>query len=116
MTSRNVRLIAFFAVAALANAVRADHPNIARGFDIGKPYQMNGIDNINLFNGNLTVTIPIGQRYHVNGSLSYGLTLVYSGNVWDNIGQDYQVNCNGVTTTLVRDYPNRRSNAGMAWL
>src|SRR5713226_996737 len=109
MTSRNVRLIAFFAVAALANAVRADHPNIARGFDIGKPYQMNGIDNVNLFNGNLTVTIPIGQRYHVNGGLQYGLTLVYSGNSWDVVDEAIA----GRDGTI---YPNRRSNAGLGWL
>src|SRR5436305_179621 len=85
------------------------HPNTARGFDIGKPYQMNGIDNLNIFNGNLTVTIPIGQRYHVNGNLQYGLTLVYSGNVWDIVDE----------AILGRDgtiYPNRRSNAGLGWL
>jgi YD repeat-containing protein len=85
------------------------HPNTARGFDIGKPYQMNGIDNVNIFNGNLTVTIPIGQRYHVNGNLQYGLTLVYSGNVWDIVDE----------ASPDRDgtiYPNRRSNAGLGWL
>jgi YD repeat-containing protein len=85
------------------------HPNTARGFDIGKPYQMNGIDNVNLFNGNLTVTIPIGQRYHVNGGLQYGLTLVYSGNSWDVVDEAIP----GRDGTI---YPNRRSNAGLGWL
>ncbi len=115
MTTRHLRVIALLVIAALANAARADHPNIARGFDVGKPYQMNGIDNINLFNGNLTVTLPIGQRYHVNGGLGYGLTLVYSGNVWDTVDVDSIV-CNGHPRWVTRTYPNRRSNAGLGWL
>ncbi|HEV7485643.1 MAG TPA: hypothetical protein VGQ65_08170 [Thermoanaerobaculia bacterium] len=89
--------------------VAQQHPNVARGFDIGRSYQMNGIDNVNLFNGSLTVTIPIGQRYHVNGNLQYGLTLVYNSNVWDTI-QDVGSGNNIAT------YPNRRSNAGIGWL
>ncbi len=115
MNARYFRLFCFLALAALANAALADNPNIARGFDVGKPYQMNGIDNINLFNGNLTVTLPIGQRYHVNGGLGYGLTLVYSGNVWDTVALE-SLACNGVTKRVTRTYPSRRSNAGIGWL
>jgi YD repeat-containing protein len=88
-------------------------PNQARGFDPGKPFQMNGLDNINLFNGNLTITIPIGQTYHVSGSLSYGFTLIYSGNSWDTISNRTSPPQNQQYTTIV---PNRRSNAGMGWL
>ncbi|MEK6372844.1 MAG: hypothetical protein AABO58_09120, partial [Acidobacteriota bacterium] len=100
------------ALAALALTLPAQqHPNTSRGFDLGKTYQMNGLDNINLFNGNLTVTIPIGQRYRVNGNLEYGLTLVYSGNVWDE-PMDEQMSCGW----RKRTYPNRRSNAGIGWL
>jgi len=115
MNTRNFRLVCFLVLATLANAAHADHPNIARGFDVGKPYQMNGIDNINLFNGNLTVTLPIGQRYHVNGGLSYGLALVYSGNVWDTVNLE-PLNCSGTTKRVTRTYPSRRSNAGIGWL
>jgi YD repeat-containing protein len=68
---------------------------------------MNGIDNVNLFNGTLTVTIPIGQRYHVNGNLQYGLTLVYTGNLWDGVHPP---------TTAPMTYPFRRANAGLGWL
>jgi hypothetical protein len=115
MTTRYFRSIALITIVALAVAAHADHPNIARGFDVGKPYQMNGIDNVNLFNGNLTVTLPIGQRYHVNGGLGYGLTLVYSGNVWDTVNLD-RITCNGTPRFVERTYPNRISNAGMGWL
>jgi YD repeat-containing protein len=114
MNARRAGLAAVLLI-GFAAALRADHPNVARGFDIGKPFQTNGIDNINLFNGNLTVTVPIGQSYQVNGGLSYGLTLVYSGNVWDPIGiQDVQ--CGGSTQHLKQNYPDRRSNAGIGWI
>ncbi|MEA2165773.1 MAG: hypothetical protein QOK37_3900 [Thermoanaerobaculia bacterium] len=110
MNSRPKSALAILTLFTIAASLRADkHPNTARGFDIGKPYQMNGIDNVNLFNGNLTITIPIGQRYHVNGNLSYGLTLVYSGNAWDTV----DVSPDASTVTV---YPNRRSNAGLGWL
>jgi len=100
-------LTSVFLLAASTTLLAQQHPNVARGFDIGRSYQMNGIDNINLFNGSLTVTIPIGQRYHVNGGLQYGLTMVYSGTLWDTIQNDAAQN---VT------FPNRRSNAGIGWL
>src|ERR1700704_3087744 len=107
MSGRTLRFRGIVLLALLPATLAADqHPNTARGFDIGKPYQMNGIDNVNLFNGNLTVTIPIGQRYHVNGNLSYGLTLVYSGNAWDTVDLNSSDN-------KMRVYPNRRSNAGL---
>ena len=69
---------------------------------------MNGIDNINMFNGNLTVTLPIGSTYQ-RGGVSYALTLVYSGNVWDS----WRENPNSTSVTIV---PNRRANAGLGWL
>src|SRR3954453_5969413 len=96
-------------VAAATTLLAQQHPNVARGFDIGRTFQMNGIDNVNLFNGSLTVTIPIGQRYHVNGNLQYGLTLVYNSNVWDT----GPVSPPGTTYPT---YPSRRSNAGIGWL
>jgi FG-GAP-like repeat/RHS Repeat len=109
MTLARRSVLAVCAALIVAHAVRADHPNTARGFQFAKPYQMHGLDNINLFNGNLTVTLPIGQRYRVNGNLSYGLTLIYSGNVWDTVELD--PTAGGQTRT----YPSRRSNAGIGW-
>jgi len=110
MNRRLPYVLAVLSLLCVTTVLFADkHPNTARGFDIGKPYQMNGIDNVNLFNGNLTVTIPIGQRYHVNGGLQYGLTLVYSGNSWDVVDEAIA----GRDGTI---YPNRRSNAGLGWL
>jgi YD repeat-containing protein len=101
------RALALLLMAFTAGALRADsHPNTARGMVNGTPFQMNGIDNVNLFNGNLTLAVPIGQRYHVNGQLDYGFTLVYNGNIWDT----------QISGNLTELRPNRRSNAGPGWL
>lgn len=47
------------------------------GFGDGAP------DSVSPFNGGLSIGIPIGGIYPVGGSFSYGLNLVYTGNVWD---------------------------------
>ncbi len=66
-------------VLGLALGIRAqaqDHPNLASGFTPGQVYDFGGLENVNLLNGALNLTIPIGQPYGANGNLSYGLTLV----------------------------------------
>jgi hypothetical protein len=40
-------------------------------------------ENIDILNGGLTLTTPIGPRYQVNSALGYGLTLSYDSKVWD---------------------------------
>ena len=70
------------------------------------------MDTVNLFNGNLTIAIPIGQRYTVNGGLSYGLTLTYNSHLWDFTRKK----CLGTMQTRVWALPNRLSNAGLGWM
>lgn len=65
----------------LAAPLAADvHPNTAGGFPTDKAFTVGEIDNVNLFNGALTLTIPIGQSYPVNAGFSYKLQLVYNAN------------------------------------
>jgi RHS repeat-associated protein len=100
-----LRTAGLLAVLSLPAAHAQEHPNVARGFNPSATFAAGDVDNINLFNGNLVLTLPLGQRYPVNGGLSYGLTLVYNSQVWEQ--QDY----NG----LVQSIPNRTSNAGLGW-
>lgn len=82
---RTTRLLLVVLIALLLAADLAaqnQHPNQVRGFNSNGVYSSFGIDHINTFNGNLVVTIPIGQNYPVNGGLSYSLKLVYNSNVW----------------------------------
>ncbi len=61
----------------------SDHPTLARGAGPGSMAFGGGIDTVNLFNGSVNASIPLGVRYPVSGHLSYGFKLYYSSKVWD---------------------------------
>lgn len=90
-----------------------EHPNTDRGFTAERSFLAGDVDNVNLFNGNLVLTIPLGITYPVGGGLSYGLTLAYNSNVWD-----FQevADPDHFGNVLTQALPNRRSNAGFGWL
>ncbi len=105
-------------------AAAQDHPNLARGYSADQAYQLSGLDSVNLYNGNLTLAIPLGQRFHVGGNLSYGLTLYYNSNVWDYEEHYWRPKNNNGTCTLPFDnplelhtvaLPVKSSNAGLGW-
>ena len=103
------RLVALYGVLALP-AVGLQHPNQAQGFQPEHAYQLGNLDSINEFNGNLTLQIPLGS-YPVDGGLSFGLTLTYTGNVWD-----YELDKNLVDGGYyLRAVPRKSSNAGLGW-
>jgi hypothetical protein len=104
-------LLSLAALAALAQKGPPDE----LGFNAGKLYDFNNIDAVNLFNGNLTISIPVGMRYPVSSSLSYQFVLVYNGKNWDNESWTCQDSNTGAMVECDRQYPNLRSNAGMGW-
>jgi RHS repeat-associated protein len=87
------------------------HPNLGRGFAADKAYDFGSLDSVNLFNGNLVLSIPIGQQYPVGGSLSYRIALVYNARLWDSQTRR--------DTAAQADYlqlaPARSNNAGFGW-
>ena len=84
------------------------------GFKAEKVYDFTNIDSVNLFNGNLNISIPIGKRYKVGGALSYQLSLIFNGKIWDyETWTEYDGN--GNPQERGRSYPNLRSNAGLGW-
>lgn len=114
----------------LAAAATAQQPkNQKKGFNANDVYQMNDIDTINAFNGNLILTIPIGNDYPVGGGLSYRLSLVSNGNVWEAEemcrkpeGGPCETICPHLSACTELDlvqptimHPHRRANAGMGW-
>ncbi len=104
-------LLALFCVVPLA---AEQLPSRTRGLSADSVYQVGDLDNVNLFNGNLSLTIPIGQTYPVSPRLSYRLTLVYNSNVWDF---DDEESC--LQNNQLREYNfpylNKSSNAGEGW-
>jgi hypothetical protein len=96
------------ALALLAAPAAAQlHLNQSAGAGIG--FGDGAPDGVSPFNGSLSIRIPIFGTYPVGGSFAYGLSLAYTGNVWD-----FQEVCtSGVCKTQA--IPGRRSNAGLGW-
>ena len=61
-----------------------ESPNNAKGFT-QNIFEFNNLDNINLFNGNLNINIPIGMKYQIGPKLSYQLSLSYNSKIWRKI-------------------------------
>ncbi len=99
-------IVAFWFSVFASSAVAQQPQGFEKGFSPEKLYHFWDIDSVNTFNGNLSLTLPIGPAYPVNGGLSYQLTLTYNSKVWD-----YEP-----VAGVHRAVPTRRSNAGMGWL
>jgi YD repeat-containing protein len=112
---RKLICVALLLTAAPASS---EHPNVAKGFEPASVYQFNGLDNVNLYNGNLTLRVPLGQMFDTNGALSYSFFLTYNSKAWDQridfydeAQPDYWAG-----KAYLRSLPSLRSNAGMGWL
>jgi YD repeat-containing protein len=121
------RLLLVVVVLAIATGVTAQQPpNLERGFAADKIYQLSNIDNVNTFNGNLLAALPIGQRFPLSASLSYGLSLTYNSKLWDFVRREHWGDtcapppgegCNYQFQYFEYEaVANRRSNAGLGWL
>lgn len=108
-------IILLVAVAAAGQ----QHPNVERGFLPDKSYQLGDVDTVNLFNGMLNTNIPLGQRYQVNGSLSYQFALSYATNGWEAGVHQYTDHVDYYPYLIERynhySYPARHMNAGFGW-
>lgn len=126
-----IRLVAAVVAVILGLPLLAQqHPNQKKGFDATGVYQFNGVDTINAFNGNLILSIPLGNSYPIGGGLSYQLALVANGNLWEGEEQYRDVNGDGAIDSVCPGpgscadhervipnvmHPHRRVNAGLGW-
>jgi len=83
-------------------------PKDEKGFTPDRAYHIGDIDSVNVFNGNLVITLPVGSTYPVGGKLSYGLTLSYNSSVWKK--EDW-----GDSPRCTHRRPSPDSNAGFGW-
>jgi len=84
------------------------------GFNAEKVYDFTNVDSVNLYNGNVLLTIPLGLRYQVSPVISYQFVLTYNSMVWDYSEWD-DTNLGGDTFINYQAFPNLRSNAGVGW-
>lgn len=119
------KLLAFLAIpTVLAGATLAQtHPNLERGLSVGKAYQIGDVESVNLYNGILSIAIPLGQKYSAGGDLSYSFVLRYSSNVWNHNPVTFVWDCDPppqigteltVTQTTLQQLENGL-NAGIGW-
>ncbi|HSN85653.1 MAG TPA: hypothetical protein VL025_02795, partial [Thermoanaerobaculia bacterium] len=106
-----VLLLPLLLVPAAAPLRGQDHPNVEKGFNPERTFQAGDVDHVNLFNGNLLLTIPLGQSYPVGGGLSYRLSLVYNSQLWEFQTRADQL----LMTEFTQGRPSRRANAGLGW-
>ena len=108
--------LALLGILLLAPATGAyEYPAVERGFKPERVFQVGDIDHVKLFNGGLSVTIPIGQSYPVGlgSELSYALTLVYGSQLWDY--SSAQAPYPNEHLIYTQAYPVRATNAGFGW-
>jgi RHS repeat-associated protein len=104
--------VAVAATTAFAPAAsRGDtHPNNARGL-AQRSFALSDFDNVASFNGNLSVTVPLGNTYPVSQLLSYQLSLVYNSTVLEGeVVSDSQGNY-----SFSKIDPWNGANAGYGW-
>jgi YD repeat-containing protein len=106
---------ALLSLAIVPSALAQHSENFERGFAPGKAYHFSDFDHVNLFNGNLTVTIPIGDSYPLGGGSSYALTLVYNSQIWE-FNEVTPISPDNPPCCEPWAFPNRRSNAGLGWM
>lgn len=91
------------------------HPNIERGFAADKTFAVGDVDSVNMFNGNMSLRIPIGPEFHVGANLSYQFALHYNSKVWDHELYPPKHPDLDATHKYVEAHPEIRSNAGIGW-
>ncbi len=93
-----------------------DFPTIERGFKPERVFQSGEIDNINLFNGGLTLALPLGQAYGIGlgSELTYRLSLHYNSPLWEYSSEAAPPEYYPVETWTWAE-PARGFNAGFGW-
>ncbi|MCU0306005.1 MAG: RHS repeat-associated core domain-containing protein [Thermoanaerobaculales bacterium] len=91
------------------------HPNLARGMSAYASAGTGSIDTVNLFNGGLGVSIPIGPAFTVSESVGYQIGLQYSSGVWDF---SEEMHCDPSNPQPLLEYishPSPMFDAGLGW-
>lgn len=113
---KTLHALAFVAAASLGCGLYAMTPNTQRGAVPSRPYDDFGIDSVNLFNGNLTVRLPIGPAYTVSPRLSYQFKLAYNSKVWDIRYKRFLNHPTDPHEHKRETIPEESSNAGLGWV
>ena len=104
-------ILAILSLALSAPTLGQTPPERERGFKADLLYQLQDFDSVNLFNGNLNLSIPLAA-YPVSADVSYAFALRYAGNVWENHERCHQRLQSDQCSAVWR---LQRDNAGVGW-
>jgi RHS repeat-associated protein len=76
-----------------------------RGFPPNTGIATSGLDHVNLFNGNVAITLPLGLDYPIGPGLSSQLRLVYNSQIWRTEPVCSDLNNNEYSGVFVRGSP-----------
>lgn len=118
LLQRPSRSLLLLFLTAMLPAMAQDHqpqPAFERGFKPELAYDTKGFESVNLWSGNLILSIPLGS-YPVAADVAYSFVLRYSGNPWFYL-KDCPVP--GIGDPPVEDCPIEwlpiAENAGLGW-
>lgn len=113
--------IALVLLGVVTSLAAAQHPNQSRGFSADGVYDFQHLDSVNMFNGGMTLRIPLGPEYKINGGFTYRFALTYNSNLWHwhtvtNINPYPGFPRSGGDPTWGIAEPDPRSNAAFGWI
>ncbi|MFL6245016.1 MAG: hypothetical protein ACJ74H_03255 [Thermoanaerobaculia bacterium] len=111
-------LIVLLAASLIATvAFSEDSPDRERGTRPGLAYRLEGLDQVNMFNGNINLTIPLGPSYPVGGTLSYSFAAHYATNAWESMTHEEDIEGAPFESRVYTYwYPSEHANAGFGWI
>lgn len=106
--------VAIWVLPAINGFASSDDPDRSGGSAEPANYNSFGLDNVNIYNGALSVNIPLGSKYPLNGGYSYGFSLYFSPDMWF----EDSINCQGnpnFDVEFAEPFQRRRLLAGFGW-
>jgi RHS repeat-associated protein len=113
---RSPRLAVLLLAAITLPLAAQQFPSQQRGLTADTAYSSGELDSVNLFNGNLSLGVPLGQPYPVGPSFSLGFALHYNSKIWDHEEKTCQQSFPTQEVEYFLPVPDKLANAGLGWL
>jgi len=112
-------VLAFCAATPLLGDFTKQPDETLPGFKEQQVYDFDGVDSVNLFSGDLHVTVPLGPEYPLSSGLTWRLAAHYSSKLWHmfqyDSGAENTIDCPSIPIPVERAHVNGYSTLGIGW-